>query len=98
MGGKIADCVCLKHAFPPSSVTGWVYNARLSALFPEKFEAMVLPAFDVDVEKSRAILIFDPLDETCFALWKFLDVSPHPKSCTIIFHCALVCVYSDSQC
>lgn len=89
MGGKIADCVCLKHAFPPSSVTGWVYNARLSALFPEKFEAMVLPAFDVDVEKSRAILIFDPLYETCFCS---LEVSRCFSSSQELYNYISLCI------
>lgn len=89
MGGKVSDCVCLKHAFPPSSVTGWVYNARLNALFPEKFEAIVLPAFDVDVEKSRAILIFDPLDETCFCS---LEVSRCFSSSQELYNYISLCI------
>lgn len=56
--------MCLKK-YVSTLILDWLcINSRLEVIFPS--QVIVLPVFNAAVEKPKAILILDPLYETCF--------------------------------
>ena len=74
---------------PSTLILDWLTTElQFGSYFPQKFEGIVLPALNVAVEKSKAIVILDPLYETCFlsgSFYSFLFIPRVVQLCLMAY-------------